>query len=633
LLILVGKGGSPSDLAHRVPDHCKRTRRRRNLSPLSTHRTSLVGRVKRYYIMADGPTVSLQSDGLQPGHDIFCTPNNDAFHASSLYSELDVAQQEVRLVKLWPGTGDDVIECTLLPGAPLLDLKGRYTAPSYCAGSAKNTEPIVLNGTAFNVFANLAHALREVRQFWSTTYGDRECLLWVDQISINQYDIDERSSQVRFMREIYQYAEQVLVCLSTGKADPQGMNWSIKIARDVRPRGFDEIPIDDITRAKRGTGISASNDDMDDKQRAEMIDNNHQSLIADYVCENLGNLEFMKGWSASFEIFEAPWLTRAWVLQEFIVAADVYFMYSGVFASWQAILPVWRAIYSTFRLRILQTAGGFRRQLPRISEQRDRHRLGNTQQGGLMVSMEEAIFTIDSKAHSLQNQDFKELLSHSRNRDTSDPRDKIFAYIGLINPAYGIVPNYSHPIDQVLINTTIKIIETENSLDILWHAAASEIQHTTNLPSWVADWRCKQDPLASEKLYDNALKQTEANASFHTVETARGTLQALEVDGVLIDRLDKGSERLRSDERLYISCKSFVLSCSHSSHKDDEIWVLRGCRSPLILRPQDKYGYILVSVASYWQSCSTDPCGEIWIMERAQDKREKQGGWRSISII
>jgi len=174
--------------------------------------------------MAEDPTVSLQPAGLQPGHDIFCTPNNDAFHSSSLYSELDVAQQEIRLVKLWPGTEDDIIECTLLPGAPLLDLQGRYTAPSYCAGSAKNTEPIVLNGTPFNVFANLAHALREVRHLWRSEYGERECILRIDQISINQYDINERSHQVQFMREIYQNAEQVLVCLSIEKVEPEGMN-------------------------------------------------------------------------------------------------------------------------------------------------------------------------------------------------------------------------------------------------------------------------------------------------------------------------------------------------------------------------------------------------------------------------
>ena len=244
--------------------------------------------------MAGDPKVPLQSDGLQPGHDIFCTPNNDAFHASSLYSELDVAQQEIRLVKLWPGSGDDVIECTLLPGAPLLDLKGRYTAPSYCAGSAKNTESIVLNGTTFNVFANLAHALREVRQFWSTTYGDRECLLWVDQISINQYDINERSSQVRFMREIYQYAEQVVVCLSTRRSNPKGMSWLIELAKDIRPREWDEIPEAERRHAIRSNRIHKFNLEL-----ATLVEGDHQYRIVDHISRNVRNATFRQGWFAS----------------------------------------------------------------------------------------------------------------------------------------------------------------------------------------------------------------------------------------------------------------------------------------------------------------------------------------------
>ena len=588
--------------------------------------------IKRYWLMAEEPTSASLSDGLQPGHDIFCTPQNDAVPASSLYSELDVAQQEIRLVKLWPGTEDDVIECTLLSGRPLLDLKGRYTAPSYCAGSAKNTESIVLNDMPFNVFANLAHALKEVRNFWKATYGGRECLLWIDQISINQYDINERSHQVRFMREIYEYAEQVLVCLSTEKADPKGMDWSIKVARDVRPRGFDEIP-----RGERRIVTSDSHDDLDDKQRADIIDYDHQSLIADHVIKHTRSVDWIEEWLASYEVIEAPWFTRAWVLQEFIVAANVYFMYSGVFASWRTVLPVWRAIYSTWRFRVNQAIGMMTedRHLSGLPERRHPRRLWvDTERGDLRVGMVEAIFTINSKVQSRQNQDLKELLAHSRNRHTSDPRDKIFAYIGLADPAYDIVPNYSHPVDQVLIDTTIRIIETENSLDILWHAAASATQHTTGLPSWVVDWRCKQDRRSpAAKPYDNVLKKSEANISFHTIRMARGISQALQVDGVFIARLDEDSSNIAWGRYYSYSCAGEIWgTCSRPSRRGDEMWVLRGCNFPLILRFQEEQAYTLVSAARCTNYCSGPP--ELMSLEDLlRQNEEKQGGWRSIYII
>ena len=574
--------------------------------------------------MAEGPAELLQSDGLQPGHDIFCTPHNDAFHATTLYSALDAAQQEIRLVRLWPGTGDDVIECTLLPGAPLRDLKGQYTAPSYCAGSAKNTEPIILNGTPFNVFANLAHALREVRHFWSTTYGDRECLLWIDQISINQYDINERSRQVRFMRDIYQCAEQVLVCLSTEEADPRGMYWLNQLAKDVRPRDIDTV-------SKK---ISMSlYDEADDEQRAKMIEIDHRHRIEEHFRRSLSNVDFIEGWLASYEIIEAPWFARAWVLQEFIVAANVYFMYSGASASWKVFLPVWRVMSSTYLSRLDRNIHRLIWDVRHsgLPQRQDLQKvLVNIRGGDLKRRMAEAIFTIDSKAHSRHNQDLKELLAHSRHRNTSDPRDKIFAYIGLANPAYGIVPDYSHPIDRVLLDTTVKIIETENSLDILWHAAASETQHTASLPSWVVDWRCKQDPYAPAKPYTSSLEKAEANVSFHTIATARGISQALQVDGVFIARLDEDTRRMILNPPYLYSCSRDIRgACSRHSRRGDEMWVLRGCNLPLILRFQEEHAYTLVSAADYGRASPECPSLESLV----RHNEEKQGGWRSMYII
>jgi hypothetical protein len=74
---------------------------------------------------------------------------------------------------------------------------------------------------------------------------------------------------------------------------------------------------------------------------------------------------------------------------------------------------------------------------------------------------------IKSKASFCGRIKLKELLDHSRNCNTSDPRDRIFAFVGLADSAYDIIPNYSHDIDRVLIDATIKIIETECSLEVL----------------------------------------------------------------------------------------------------------------------------------------------------------------------
>jgi hypothetical protein len=152
-----------------------------------------------------------------PGLDVFVTPENAAFCKSNPYDELDKEKKEIRLLRLETHTCDPIIRCELLPSQPVAEVRDKYTALSYCAGDANMTETIVVNGNEFNVFANLHHALHEVRHFYSYARERclRDCLLWVDQVCINQFNIVERSHQVGFMRDIYESAQTVLVCLST----------------------------------------------------------------------------------------------------------------------------------------------------------------------------------------------------------------------------------------------------------------------------------------------------------------------------------------------------------------------------------------------------------------------------------
>jgi hypothetical protein len=53
--------------------------------------------------------------------------------------------------------------------------------------------------------------------------------------------------------------------------------------------------------------------------------------------------------------------------------------------------------------------------------------------------------------------------------EASDERDRIYAFLGLADPGYGVVPDYSTQNDseQVLLETTQRIILFEDSLDVL----------------------------------------------------------------------------------------------------------------------------------------------------------------------
>jgi hypothetical protein len=98
-------------------------------------------------------------------------------------------------------------------------------------------------------------------------------------------------------------------------------------------------------------------------------------------------------------------------------------------------------------------------------------------------------FFMKGKASQKKLFGLKELLQHSRQCQSSDPRDKIYAFLGLADQGYGIIPKYTleNTIVHVLIDTAERIITFEGNLDILEHVSEGREKLGTLLPSWVPD--------------------------------------------------------------------------------------------------------------------------------------------------
>lgn len=165
----------------------------------------------------EAKSTSTTTSNEPPGHDIFCTPENSEFLFKVHYKDLNASDREIRLLKILPESRSGFVECELLPSVKLADVHKQYLALSYCAGDARKTKPIIVNGARCNVFANLHHALTTVRHYWETHTCHRDLFLWVDQICINQANLIERSHQVGFMRAIYESASETLICLSVAE--------------------------------------------------------------------------------------------------------------------------------------------------------------------------------------------------------------------------------------------------------------------------------------------------------------------------------------------------------------------------------------------------------------------------------
>ena len=84
------------------------------------------------------------------------------------------------------------------------------------------------------------------------------------------------------------------------------------------------------------------------------------------------------------------------------------------------------------------------------------------------------------------------LLMRHRSFESTDPRDRVFALLGLSGDArprkLNIQPNYNLRVEEVYENMAILMLKSYGSLDILSFPRVSEISTIPGLPSWVPDW-------------------------------------------------------------------------------------------------------------------------------------------------
>ncbi|KAF2026159.1 hypothetical protein EK21DRAFT_33687, partial [Setomelanomma holmii] len=153
-----------------------------------------------------------------------------------------------------------------------------YAALSYVWGDPKELMPIVVNGHTLKIGMSLYQALTHLRVVLPAS-----TLLWVDAISINQNDIQERNDQVKQMREVYSEASEVLIWLGPSF---QGSDELLRYIREHESRCFE--------RMASGQGCVAP--------PYHELRNAMQTLV------------------------RLPYWERYWIIQEFVVARHARFV-------------------------------------------------------------------------------------------------------------------------------------------------------------------------------------------------------------------------------------------------------------------------------------------------------------------
>ncbi|EKG22465.1 Heterokaryon incompatibility [Macrophomina phaseolina MS6] len=445
-------------------------------------------------------------------------PNpSDAFR----YFPLESDPTAIRVVVLLPSQKRySDIRCYLCNTA--LSRNPAYEALSYVWAEIPGKRPIRVEHPqhsqtqTFWATANLESALRHLRQ------PDRIRVIWIDALCINQEDIGERTQQVKQMDKIYQKAKEVIVWLG---------------------------PESDTSREAMDFMANA-------RPSESRFDGSGGKSYVDFLKTKFAGV---------YRLFSRLWWTRVWCVQEILLAQSVTVQCGD------SKVP-WKSFSAAFDVIIQHSALFYSLKDP-VKIARRLLNAGHTLEGAEAMTRAMILSQLSDKGN--ESKKITDLgvsalgiLMLFRHRSAGDPRDRVFAFRGLLGPEHTDLdcfnPDYSATTAEVYTLFAVNYIRIHRNLSIL---SVSTIPGTDflnlapfhALPSWIPDWRDHERHGYAEGYLLLALQSfspsptvmlTESkplyNASFGR-ETEQPIFhceyQVLEVEGIVVDAMDGVAEQ------------------------------------------------------------------------------------------
>ena len=381
----------------------------------------------------------------------------------AFFQPLDKALRQMRILDINPGEQNEPITC--VHEISSIDSQPEYEALSYTWGSATPSSSILLNGKPYEVTDSLSIALHHLRKL------NAPRKLWIDALCIDQSNNEEKYHQVGMMRDIYGRASQVLVWL--GPADHDS-----------------DIGMDLVTRISKTPFTIHSSGRIE----SEEIKLDAQSV------------------NALFRLMSRPYWTRVWIVQEIAMASS--FPLVGCGSKWIPWSHWGRPLREIYRqLSALGTGpdpGGLR---PFVDS-----RFLEDQYFDLDGVRKHTQRTSETGSRDLRNlsrntdrTNFLSLLHRGREMNSTDARDHIYAFLGLISDDTGLLdssrlrlkPDYTLSVRETFCQAARSVLEIEGSLQLL---ELKDHMPYAWLPSWVpnfaADLEHRYPSLGSDRWYD-----------------------------------------------------------------------------------------------------------------------------------
>jgi hypothetical protein len=315
----------------------------------------------------------------------------------------------------------------------------KYSALSYAWDSQKASCPIECDGKILEITPNCRAALCRLRS------ADDELCFWIDSICIDQESPSERNQQVSLMDEIYKRAERVIVWL--GEGDPAA-----------------ELALQRVSDLGRFSTAGVKSED-EKAQWDSLLQLLFGVGIRDPSQDPLSAL-----WDLS-------WFHRMWTVQEVTLPQfeRVEVRYATTSTEWIFILLAVKLLsLAKYKWGKWDEATYLQRKITAL--------LVEKREPGWRDLIDDE--SIDTAPYT----GILQLLIAMRAKKASDPKDKVFALLGIAKELNLILPSldYGKSLDRVYIDTAALCIKSSSSLDILYEAPSPN--RCAGLPSWVPDW-------------------------------------------------------------------------------------------------------------------------------------------------
>ncbi|KAL8883606.1 MAG: hypothetical protein Q9192_007081 [Flavoplaca navasiana] len=453
-----------------------------------------------------------------------------------VYDKLDPSRKQIRICTIHPGAFEDPVKCSL--STVSLDDNPEYETLSYAWGAPVFDHTLLVDGAILKVTKSLHNALRYLRP-WRQLPGDADdgplpinqtrkidqalryfrrrtkCpgavdesswepeasgILWADAICINQADIEERSSQVGFMGDIYRCGSRLHVWIGTVEEIRNGLRQRHPFKRVFRrdrvtPKRLAEFKSFLISKDTTPPGpsllVSASieNVDADVLGAMEIL----QLLAEDKHVQHLPffkftatNLDLEKNafWYKSIAmlvgILTQPWWHRLWVVQEILLSTS----------SHAALLHI--SQHSIPLTSCYKFVPYFSKHLFGCCDEWLDIVVGNHSSTLKFWDSFNILRGLRGVADQYRRDGKIDIISAYRavrSRGATDPHDYIYGLHALVKDfPSNMVVDYHMPVPNLYSLATRAVFDVNHSLDELKRAIGVESGNRHHLPSWCMDW-------------------------------------------------------------------------------------------------------------------------------------------------